>query len=87
MLNMRVLDHLIISEKEFFSFADGGLLKELMQSTWYRPRFKIQDEAKLEIAWAMRKDGFSDEKIVQLTGLTIEQIEYWLQDIGDSFSE
>lgn len=90
MLNVPMLDHLIITEKSFFSFSDTGLLKELQQSKKYVPEFKIReelaknmlvenqqknrDEAKLEIAKAMKNKGYKLEEIVSLTGLSRQLI-------------
>ena len=62
-----VLDHLIISEKSFLSFAETGLMSELEQSTKYVPSYvleqRIRKEAKklaeqnrsIEIAKAMKR--------------------------------
>lgn len=90
MLNVPMLDHLIITEKSFFSFSDTGLLRELQQSKKYVPEFKIReelaknmlvetqqrnrDEAKLEIAKVMKNKGYKLEEIVSLTGLSRQLI-------------
>lgn len=90
MLNVPMLDHLIITERSFYSFNDTGLLKELQQSKKYVPEFKIKeelaknmleetqrknrDEAKLEIAKAMRNKGYKVEEIMNLTGLSKQLI-------------
>lgn len=90
MLNVPMLDHLIITERSFYSFTDTGLLKELQQSKKYVPEFKIKeelaksmleetrqknrDEAKLEIAKAMKNKGYKLEEIISLTGLSRQLI-------------
>lgn len=90
MLNVPMLDHLIITERSFYSFNDTGLLKELQQSKKYVPEFKIReglaknmleetpqknrDEVKLEIAKAMRNKGYKIEEIMILTGLSKQLI-------------
>ncbi len=50
-LKVQVLDHLIITETGYYSFADSGLLKELENSTKYVPAYELkrryEAEAKL----------------------------------------
>ena len=82
-----VLDHLIISEKSFLSFADIGLMSELEQSTKYVPSYvleqRIKKEAteiakrseKIEIAKAMKRADEPVDKIAAFTGLPVEEIE------------
>jgi DNA repair protein RadC len=41
-MHVPVLDHLIISEKAYYSFLDSGLLKELEQSLKYVPPYEIK---------------------------------------------
>jgi DNA repair protein RadC len=80
-MRVPVLDHLIISEKGFYSFADSGLLKELEKSKKYVPEYKIREEMKnekaMEMARVMKEKGYDLEEIADLTGLdkeTIKQI-------------
>ena len=77
-LNVPVLDHLIISEESFYSFADSGLLAELERSRKYNLKFleaegikkkRAQRERDIEIARTMKKKGYSTEAIADLTGL------------------
>lgn len=42
-LNIKLLDHLIISTDNFMSFANIGLMKELEQSIKYVPTYQIQE--------------------------------------------
>lgn len=85
-MNVPVLDHLIITEKTFFSFADSGILEELEQSTKYVPAYEIKRryeraarekgeekgkrEKAKEMARMMKKNGEPIEKIIEYTGLT-----------------
>lgn len=85
-MNVPVLDHLIITEKTFFSFVDSGLLAELALSTKYVPAYEIKKryekvaeekgaekgkkEKAKEMAKVMKRNGESIEKIIEYTGLT-----------------
>ena len=85
-MHLPVLDHLIITEKTYYSFADSGLLDELKQSTKYVPAYELkkryEEEAKAvgeekgekkkakEMARAMKKKGYRVDEIMELTGLT-----------------
>ncbi len=40
LLNLKILDHLIITKKSYYSFAESGLLKELELSQKYVPDYK-----------------------------------------------
>tara|TARA_R110002111_G_scaffold146223_3_gene212874 strand:+ start:1380 stop:1805 length:426 start_codon:yes stop_codon:yes gene_type:complete len=44
-LNVPMLDHMIISNKDFYSFADSGLLQELSMSLKYVPVFMQKEKA------------------------------------------
>ena len=86
-VNTEVIDHLIISEKSFLSFADIGLMEELKKSIKYVPSYvleqRIKKEAseiakrkeKIEIAKAMKRAGEPADKIASFTGLPIEEVE------------
>lgn len=89
-LNVPVLDHLIITEKEYYSFLDSGLLEILSQSKKYVLRYqeeaRIRKEARAlgeekgiekkarEIARRMKQEGYDTEMIVKLTGLSVSQL-------------
>lgn len=89
-LKVPVLDHLIITEKSYYSFADSGLLKELEGSIKYVPAYEIKkryeqaaeqkgkekgaDQKAREMAKAMKQKGYSIEEIKELTGLTKQTI-------------
>ncbi|WP_136465105.1 JAB domain-containing protein [Flagellimonas onchidii] len=85
-VNTPVLDHLIISSTSYLSFKDIGLMEKLEESTQYVPsyilekRFKkeaseiAEQKRSIEIARSMKSAGEPVEKIVEFTGLTIEEI-------------
>jgi len=85
-MNVPVLDHLIITEKTYYSFNDTGLLNRLEQSTKYVPEYELKrryqeqikeieqkrgrKEEKREIARIMKKEGYETEAIMKITGLS-----------------
>ena len=84
-----VYDHLIITEKSYYSFRATGLLDILKQSLKYAPPAEIErrlktraDEltergavlAKSEIIQTMLNKGVSIEEISEYTGVSIEEI-------------
>lgn len=89
-MHVPVLDHLIISEKTYYSFADSGLLEELEASTRYVPPYKLKEALKkqveeevtktvenkkaLEMAKVMKAKGYSVEEITDLTRLSKQAI-------------
>lgn len=86
-VNTHVIDHLIISDKSYLSFADVGLLQELAKSTKYVPKYVLEEQIKkdmakiieknrnIEIAKAFKRSGLDNELIAKNTGLTIEEVE------------
>jgi DNA repair protein RadC len=84
-MNVPVLDHLIISERSYYSFRDHGLMNELEESLKYVPPYEIKrryqkqaqevgevkgkKERSKEIARAMKQKGVDTELIVEFTGL------------------
>jgi DNA repair protein RadC len=60
MMNIYIADHIIISEKSYYSFTDCGLMDELRQSTKYVPTFflteKHQKEMKKAVIEAKKKE-------------------------------
>ncbi|WP_047789568.1 JAB domain-containing protein [Tenacibaculum mesophilum] len=85
-VNTHVIDHLIISDKSYLSFADVGLLQELAKSTKYVPKYvleqRLKKEAseiakrneKIEIAKNLKRKGVDTDTIADSTGLTIEEV-------------
>jgi DNA repair protein RadC len=56
-VNVKVLDHLIITEKYYFSFKDDGLMDELNKSTKWVPTFIEIDRIKKEALKLGEKKG------------------------------
>lgn len=85
-----VIDHLIITEKKYFSFKDAGLLDEIAKSDQYVPDFVKREkyqkigresgtetgrkEREKEIVRSMRAEGIELETIAKITGLTVATI-------------
>lgn len=85
-LHVPLVDHLIISEKTYYSFEENGLLAELQHSTRYVPDYKlkarlrnevekevtlkIEERKAREMAKVMKAEGYSTDEIVKLTGLS-----------------
>ena len=81
-LDVRVIDHLIISEKEFYSFEDSGLLAKIESTSNIDLTFKKQEayqkqlqEQKIKTAKAFLKNGVSIETVIKSTGLTLVEVE------------
>ena len=55
-IHIPVVDHLIISEKKYFSFEASGLLKELEASTKYVPNYILKQRMKKEVAEEVEKE-------------------------------
>ncbi|WP_420601771.1 JAB domain-containing protein [Flagellimonas sp.] len=86
LINIEVVDHLIITEDGYTSFADKGIMDELRKSGLFEimgpekkelEQWKIDTEKKraikqnkLEIAKKMKADGVDAETIKKYTGLT-----------------
>ena len=85
-VDVKVIDHLIISDKSYLSFKDIGLLDKLEKSTKYVPPYvlaeRIKKEAteiakrkeKIEIAKAFKRSGIDNKTIAENTGLSIEEV-------------
>ncbi|CAA6817069.1 MAG: DNA repair protein RadC, partial [uncultured Sulfurovum sp.] len=81
-----VIDHLIISEKSYLSFADIGLFDTLKQSTKYVPAYELAERIRkeateiavkrrdIEIAKNLKRDGVDVDTIVKYTGLSVEEV-------------
>jgi len=86
LINIEVIDHLIISEEDYLSFVDTGILAELKRSGNYElldgekaamrnlkekmEREKAIKENNLEIAKRMKEDVVDIDIIKKYTGLT-----------------
>ncbi|MEO1032770.1 MAG: JAB domain-containing protein [Bacteroidota bacterium] len=83
LINIEVIDHLVISEEDYISFADKGIIEELQQSGLFEIvdsdrtalkewRIKTEKEraVKLEIAKNLKDQGIDTDTIKKATGLT-----------------
>jgi DNA repair protein RadC len=89
-LGIEVIDHLIISEKSYNSFADTNLLDQIKESKEFVPNYKIQEQIRKEaeligrekekqenlkqLVQLMKKEKYTIAQIIKLTGLTAKQI-------------
>lgn len=85
MMDVPIVDHMIITEQSYYSFALSGLLAELEQSEKYVPPFilkqryeqaidkygepQVRREQTISIARKLKKEGVDVETIVKVTGL------------------
>ncbi len=90
LINIDVVDHLVISEENYTSFADNGILERLQKSGLFeiveREKVEIQDwklkmerdratkDSKTEIAAKMKSKGYDEDTIKELTGLNLSDI-------------
>ena len=89
-VNIEVIDHLIITEKKYYSFADDGLLAKLEASMKYVVPYLQEarikeffekgqkagiEKTKLEIAKKMISEGVDIKYIITFTGLSKKEIE------------
>ena len=86
-----VMDHIIISEKSYLSFADIGLMDELKLSTKWVPRYKeeqrirkeskelgikVGEEAKAkDVALRCLQRGMDVELTAEISGLSLKAVE------------
>lgn len=88
LVNIRVTDHLIISERNYTSFKETGIIEDLKQSGIYEimdperkaiEEWRIREQQKrdsaIEIAKKMIKDGLDVSSIKKYTGLKKSEIE------------
>lgn len=81
-LNIPVVEHLIISEKTYYSFGDSGLLFQLSKSEKYIMPYKLKEKIKKEafeagadlktklFAQQLKNRDFSLAQIIELTGIS-----------------
>lgn len=90
LIKVEVLDHLVITETNYTSFADQGVMDELQKSGLFEimgpekqelEQFKIDTEKKraekekaISIAKSLKASGMSDEDIKKHTGLSLKVI-------------
>ncbi|MDX2362400.1 MAG: JAB domain-containing protein [Crocinitomicaceae bacterium] len=85
-VDLPVYDHLIITDKSYYSFKDSGLLEELSHSLKYVPPYVLEARYKKEaaemnsvllaskIAMKLLKDGMTLQQVSDYTELSIEEI-------------
>jgi hypothetical protein len=68
-VGMPVLDHLIITEKGYFSFTDTGLLEQIMAESHYDLTFsqidRLKEQMRANERKAERRMKEKDERIVK----------------------
>lgn len=85
-MDIEILDHLIITEKDYYSFAESGLLKELQQSVKYVMPYELKEryhkaglehgitkgakDQLREVARTMKQKGVDVNLIAEYTGLS-----------------
>ncbi|ASS50998.1 MAG: DNA repair protein [Candidatus Fluviicola riflensis] len=90
-IQIKIVDHLIITEETYISFEDLGYMQQLRNNDTYRIVGEHEAELKAmmveieklkvkhEMAKVLLKEGDSIEKIMRVTGLTKEEIERLLK--------
>lgn len=84
-MRIELIDHLIITEKKFYSFADTGLLQQIRENSNYLTRYEVKEYHEKsalaigvregmknqlrEVARTMKAQGFEVEAIMNVTGL------------------
>ena len=77
-LRVPVIDHLIITEESFYSFAESGLLDELAESKKYVMQYLLEEEYKrknaerdgiMKVARELKRKGIDIDVIAETTGL------------------
>ena len=90
LIEIEVMDHLIITEKDFYSFANNGIMEELARSGLYElverekgaikemrlkiEREKAEREKTKEIAQRLVELGMDESIIKEATGLPLREI-------------
>ena len=90
LINIDVIDHLVITEENYISFADQGIIDDLAKSGLFEiverekedmKQWKLDVEkkaerhkAKLEIAKNLKDSGMDEKTIKKMTGLYMHEI-------------
>jgi DNA repair protein RadC len=98
LLNIKVTDHQIITEKGFYSFAAEGVMKQLAKSGLYEVTHKESEDIKKwreetllkkgeekrarEMAAKMLSDGFGVDDVVKYTGLKKASVDKVRREMG-----
>ncbi|UUC45146.1 JAB domain-containing protein [Flavobacterium cerinum] len=78
-IETEVIDHLIISEKSYLSFADVGLMDELRNSTKYVPRYKLEEQIRKEAKEIGVTAGLKTGQIASRKEMAIKCLEEGLE--------
>lgn len=70
-LNIKVIDHLIITTQTFMSFTDTGLLEQIKESTKWVPNYVVAEEIRKEEA-KIRREAVKEAKEKTLSKRNIE---------------
>ncbi len=89
LLHKEVLDHIIISTDDFYSFAESGLFAELEKSERFVPPYLLKEKARKEgeknkainIAKNMLSGGMNIDNVIELTGLSKTEVKDLLKAI------
>lgn len=89
-INVDVIEHLIITETEYFSFQDSGIMHQLKQSDTWRivdkndaymkeiqldiEKSKAERKKAADIAKKLKAQGMDEATIKQVTGLRLAEI-------------
>jgi DNA repair protein RadC len=86
-VDLPVYDHLIITDKSYYSFKDAGLLEELSHSLKYVPPYVLEARYKKEaaemntvlalskVAVNLLKEGMQPEQVSNMTSLPLEEVQ------------
>lgn len=82
LLNINIADHLIITPRSYYSFADSGLLKVLAMESQYEPKYaavaqareKATAQTKELMARNMIREGIEVAAIARVTELSEEEV-------------
>ena len=70
-----VQDHIIITSRSYFSMRAEKMWEEIENDTKYKPKYIIEYERTIKMVREMKKRGADIQFIVDVTGLTKEEIE------------
>ena len=64
-VNVEVIDHMIISLQDYYSFDDHKLMKELRESKKWVPRYKEEEKIRKEALKIGKKEGRKEGRRVR----------------------
>ncbi|MFZ6009013.1 MAG: JAB domain-containing protein [Bacteroidota bacterium] len=82
-LNIKVIDHLIISTRSYMSFADTGLFEQLEKSTKWVPQFELVERIKKEEK-RLREEAVSNAVTTERQAIAkkLKQVGVGIEDIS-----